>query len=252
VSVAYAPRGLFGVLTPQANTTVEPELAVMVPAGFAWINGRLTSRKGTIPARLVDYYDTLAPALAQFANAPVRAVAVACTGASYLVGAARERELVAAWTAAAGVPVITAANAVVECLALLGARRVGLVSPYTADLDAVSRPYWESRGLAVTAFASAFRQGDDFHPIYSLDHAAAGAALTRIDPADVDAVVMLGTGMPTLGAILARGRIGDAPVLSCMLAMTFVTLASAEGCRPTREGLLAFISGEGWGGRNRL
>lgn len=252
MSVAYAPKGLFGVLTPQANTTVEPELAVMVPAGYAWINGRLTSPKQSIEARLLDYYGTLTPALRQFANAPVRAVAVACTGASYLVGASRERELVDSWSQAAGVPVITAADGVVACLNLLGARRIGLVSPYTAELDAVSRPYWESRGFEVTCFASAFRQGDNFHPIYSLDHDAALAALDRIEAGSIGAVIMLGTGMPTLKPILARGRIGQAPVLSCMLAMTFATLAAVAGRTATREELLAFIAGEGWGGRNRL
>ena len=46
--VEYAPKGLIGVLTPQANTTVEPELAILWPRGVAMINARLTSAKTTI------------------------------------------------------------------------------------------------------------------------------------------------------------------------------------------------------------
>ncbi len=60
----YAPLGLIGVLTPQANTTVEPQMQILLPPGFAYINARLTSPKGTIEERLVDYYDTLEPSLA--------------------------------------------------------------------------------------------------------------------------------------------------------------------------------------------
>ena len=51
----YAKRGLIGVLTPQANTTVEPEFTILWPAGVAMLNARLTSPKKTIEERLVDY-----------------------------------------------------------------------------------------------------------------------------------------------------------------------------------------------------
>ena len=48
VSVEYAPKGLVGVLTPQANTTVEPEYAILTPPGYAFINARMTSPHKTI------------------------------------------------------------------------------------------------------------------------------------------------------------------------------------------------------------
>ena len=38
----YAKRGLVGVLTPQANTTVEPEFRVLWPAGVTMLSARLT------------------------------------------------------------------------------------------------------------------------------------------------------------------------------------------------------------------
>ncbi len=45
MAVEYAPKGLIGVLTPQANTTVEPEFWIMLPPGVAMINARMTSDK---------------------------------------------------------------------------------------------------------------------------------------------------------------------------------------------------------------
>ncbi len=252
MQVEYAPNGLYGVLTPQANTTVEPELAVMTPLGYAWINGRLVSAKGTIESRLVDYYDSLTGALGQFANAPVRAIAIACTGASYLCGAAQEDVLVERWSAAAGVPVVTAAKAVTAALKLLGARRIGLASPYPASLNVASEAYWTDRGFEVAAKADAFRETAAFHPIYSLGGEAAASGAARLKAADVDAILMLGTGMPTLQPILDANATGGPPALSCMAAMTFAAIATVDGCEPSAEDLRRWLRGERWGGKNRL
>lgn len=250
MSVEYAPRGLLGVLTPQANTTVEPELSYLMLAGYAWINGRLMSGRATIADRLRDYFDGFDHALAQFANAPIGALAFACTGASYLVGVAAEDEALARLSRAAGVPVITAASAVVDALAALGARRIGLVSPYDDTLNAASSAYWAARGFVVAAKTGAFNADSTFHPIYSLGAAAARVGLDAIEEDFLDAVVMLGTGMPTLAAIAASPRHRGAPVLSCMACMAWRALVALDRRSPDGNDLLAFIDRGDW--RTRL
>ena len=124
-ALEYAPKGLLGVLTPQANTTVEPEFSILMPTGSAIIAARLTSDKPTIDARLVDYVDSMERSLDQFANAPVGAVAFACTGAAYLVDPDEEDRHLADIQARRGYPVVTAANALFEALQMLDARRIG-------------------------------------------------------------------------------------------------------------------------------
>jgi maleate isomerase len=98
----YAPRGLFGVLTPQASTTVEAAFAILCPPGYGMLTGRLTSDKPTIDARLVDRVASMDRSLDQFANAPVGAVAFACTGAGYLVDPEEEADRLAAIRARCG------------------------------------------------------------------------------------------------------------------------------------------------------
>src|SRR5687768_450468 len=143
MSLEYAPRGLVGMLTPQANTTVEPEFNVLWPRGVAMINARLMSDKATISARLVDYFENYGGSMRQFANAPIGVAAAACTGASYLAGREREASLVKDITARSGHPFFTAALAVVDALAVLKAKRIGLVSPYPNDLNRASVAYWQ-------------------------------------------------------------------------------------------------------------
>jgi hypothetical protein len=61
-----------------------------------------------------------------------------------------------------------------------------------------------------------------------------------------DAVVMLGTGMPSLRAILASPRVGGAPVFSCTLALAWRCALAAEGADGSAASLLEWIGGAHW------
>ena len=247
--VSYAPKGLLGVFTPQANTTVEPELAILMPPGFAWINARMMSREATISERLLDYMSQFPELLAQFANAPIDAVAIGCTGASYLLGKNREDALFADITERVGLPAFSGASASVDAMRLLGAKRIGLVSPYDSALDTESAAYWESRGFEVVAEASAFRETSDFHPIYSLDAEAATTAARKLEGKNLDAILMLGTGMPTLDAISRQPFIDGTPVLSCMLCLAWKFAALRDRAHNTGEAVRSWVAGEPWAKR---
>lgn len=249
MSVEYAPRGLVGVLTPQANTTVEPEMAILTPPGQAFINARLMSDKPTIPERLKDYFNGYGAALRQFANAPIGAVGYACTGASYLAGAEAEDALLGTLSAERGIPVVTAATAVIDALGALNAQRIALLSPYDSALDDASAAYWTSRGLTVLARVSAYRETSAFHPIYSMSADDAGGALREVADAGADAIVMLGTGMPTLAPIASTPLVGGAPLISCMFAIAWRLFTAARGEPPTRESLIAMLEDPGWRAR---
>ncbi|VCU68751.1 Maleate isomerase [Pigmentiphaga humi] len=246
MAVEYAPKGLIGLLTPQANTTVEPEYYILLPQGYAHINGRLMSGKPTIEERLVDYVDKLDHACDQFANAPIKAVAVGCTGASYLVGRERESRVLAEIERQRGVPAFTAATAVVASLRQLGARRIALASPYPAGLTEASKGYWESQGFTVSRIASAPMDHTQFHPIYSMKADTAGGLLHELAADDTDAILMLGTGMPTLRPLLAANASSRVPVLSCMLCLAWMGVSLADGQPAPLE---PWLKGDHWKSR---
>jgi maleate isomerase len=251
MTVEYAPHGLIGVLTPQANTTVEPEFWIMLPPGVAMINARMTSDKPSLEARLVDYFDQIDKTVEQFHNAPIGAIAFGTTGASYLAGIPRERAVVETIAKRMGVPLITAGRAVVLALNTIGARRIGIVSPYPEGLTKASIGYWEAHGFVVDAVVQIATRSDNFHPIYSIPAANAQQGLDELASKRLDAIVMLGTGMPTLEPILQRPEVGGAPVMSCMLCLGWASIDAVRGRKPDATSLLDFVRGEGWGARLR-
>jgi len=246
MSLEYAPRGLIGMLTPQANTTVEPEFNLLWPEGFAMINARLMSDGKSLSARLIDYFDQYDASLRQFANAPIGVAAAACTGASYLAGRVKEAALVADIEARHGYPFVTAALAVVDALHALDARRIGLVSPYPDDLNAASIAYWRTHGFEVGDVARTLNDDSTFHPIYSLSGSSAGRALQELEQKPLDAIVMLGTGMPTLRPIAASIGWRGAPVMSCNLCLAWRAVTVLDKTAPSADTLAPWLKGEPW------
>jgi maleate isomerase len=244
----YGPRGLIGVLTPQANTTVEAELWILAPPGVNLTNGRLTSGAPTMSERLAEYFDTLEGAVGQFGDAPLSAIAFACTGSSYLIGAANEAALIGRLEADRQTPIVTAARAILEALRVLGAGRVAFVSPYGANLTAHSLAYWRAAGLEVAQVVSPAADAAGFHPIYAIGARQVSAALDEVGE-DAEAVVLLGTGMPSLGPILRCAGNGGPPVISSNLCLAWLATSLALQAPLERDALLAWIGGAAWGQR---
>jgi maleate cis-trans isomerase len=242
----YAKRGLVGVLTPQANTTVEPELKILWPAGITMLNARLISNKTHIEERLVDYTNQIEEALDQFANVPLDAVAFGCTGASYLIGQEKEIQICERIKKNKGFNLVTAARAVTDSFIALGAKKIGLVSPYSASLTEISVTYWQDAGFEVINVANVYNDASNFHPIYSLRAGSSTEALLSLQKKEIDAIVMLGTGMPTLQPVLDCKHWEGPPVTSCMLSLAWRTMLYIDGKEPNTENMLTWSNGEKW------
>lgn len=236
----YGNAGTIGVLTPQANTTVEPELWSLLPAHWSMLNARLTSDKDTIEKRLVDYTTKFTETSGQFANAPVDVLAAACTGASYLIGGAEEAKRVDEVQTARGLPFLTAALASVAALREMGAKKIALLTPYPESLNEKSTPYWESFGFEVVAKSGPALETTAFHPIYAMTGPGVLQAYRELSRGGADAVLMLGTGMATLYPMIAGAEEGLIPSVSCNVALVW----GCVQCKPWEE-----LSGhdlEGW------
>jgi len=223
----YGRRGLFGVLTPQGNPTVEPEMRVLLPGGSAMLVSRLTSRRASLRERLLDYSDRLADYVDRFDGVRFDAVAFACTGSSYLIGP-EERRRIATIEQTKGYPVITAAAAIEDALRHLDVRSIALISPYPAWLTDASRAHWERAALRITAVLQLPSGQGEAHGIYGLTTESVLNHAAGFDPGGADAVVVTGTGMPSLRTILALEPSLGVPVLSSNLCLAW-KLAKTTG-----------------------
>lgn len=216
----YGSRGRFGLLTPQANPTAEPEFRRLAPAGTELYVARLTSPSDEPRTRLIDYLEQLPATLAQYDTLQLDAIAFACTGSSYLFGARREAEIIAAAQAACGASIETAAGAILRALEALHAQRIIVVSPYPDWLRDAGIAYWQEAGIDVVGAVTVPTGRTDTRGIYELKGSDAAAAIARLDPHDADAVLISGTGMPTLEVLRARRALSP-PTISSNLCLAW-------------------------------
>lgn len=215
----YGHSGTVGIGVPQANTTVEAEFRALLPDGVNLVTSRLKGSRSDSRTRLVDYFQNLEATLDAFDNAPLRAFGFACTGSSYLLGYEANRAAFAALTQGRGYPVISAAEAILGSLAQLGAKRIALVSPYPSWLTEASLGFWKDAGIEVMEVAEVAADTADTRNVYNVTSGDALAAASRLKRRDPDAILMSGTGMPTLRAIGPIAREFGRPVLSSNLCL---------------------------------
>ncbi len=249
MSAEYATNGLIGVLTPQANTTVEPEMWSLLPAGWSILNARLTSACDTMESRLVDYADNLSATSAQFANAPLSALAFACTGASYLMGHDKEQRIIDEVETRYNIPCVTAAQATATALKTMGAKKLALLSPYPDSLNTVSAQYWVSQGFSIVEKKGPAMINDAFHPIYAMSTEAVFQSYLQLAKSDADAVLMLGTGMPTLASLVRGHQQQLTPAISCNLALAWATVHASDNVDISLDD---WLEGKHWLKRFRL
>lgn len=220
----YGARARIGIATPQANPTVEPEMRALLPPSIAVYATRLVHPAADVETRLDHYIRNLPAALATFGVLRLDAFGFGCTGSSYRAGPALEDELTRRTAEAAGLPVITAAQAIRATLAEFGAHRVALVAPYPVALAAAGIAYWQSAGITVTQSLRVDPALTDTHRIYELTSRDALGAVRQLDDDSADCIVVSGTGMPTLAALRACRTEFKKPVISSNVCLAWCLL----------------------------
>ncbi len=200
----------FGVLIPSTNTTVEIECRLLPMEYQAHIGRLMTSTPGRTfaPSRDddIDYQARL------LGTAKVELVVLAQTSASLFADdydAVATRRI----SAGAGVPAVTSAQAVGRAVRALGKQRIGLVSPYTEEVNRRAADLFaRNHGVETVAFEGF--GATDSYAIGNLGPEHARDAFRRIDRPEIEAFVVPGGNFPTMHSIAAWEREFGKPVVT--------------------------------------
>jgi maleate isomerase len=208
------PSARVGVLVPTSNPTVEPELHYLVGDDIALYAARFPhTPELDLQQRIERYPDVFLACAKAFGNIELNAYLAAMTGASYGLLRAGDDELCEKLSAATGTVSNTACRAIRQSLKALGAQKVALISPYPEWLTKRAAAYWEDCGFDLT---QVIMMSEEFRA-YEMESDEVAATFAKIDGDACDAVVMTGTGMLTIPAILELRETINATLLSSNL-----------------------------------
>ena len=140
-------RGRIGMILPSANRVAEPEIMDMLPAGVSLHTTRI-KLAGTSPAELLASTEKVDEAAALLADSSPDLIAFHCTAVS-TYDADLEVSLKRRIASASGRPAIATSDALLAAFAVLGAKRVVMLSPYPQALNDREVAFLERHGIAV-------------------------------------------------------------------------------------------------------
>jgi maleate isomerase len=224
-----------GLLVPSSNTTIETEVPWLLRERererpqdrFTFHSARLRMEEVT-PEALRAMNAETDRATTELADMRPDVVATACLVAIMAQGAKHhhvvqkeisetlERE-------GARAPVVSSAGALVDGLHALGARKIGMVTPYLKSLTGLVADYIEDAGIEVGDALSL--EVSDNRAVAALDPETLKTHWKRLDLSDCDALVISAcVQMPSLSIVEEVERLSGIATLSAATATTWAIL----------------------------
>ena len=231
VDEGIAARARIGLVVLATDHTVEYEFRQVVDIpGVAVYQSRIPNSPTITPENLramephiTDRTDIILPGV------PLDVVAYGCTSASMIIGEDRVFELMhAARPEAKATTPITAAFAAFRAT---GCQRIGILTPYSDEVNQFIRNYIESRGFEVPVFGS-FNQDNDNTVACISAESMRDAALQIGRHDNVDGVFVSCTSLRLAHCVADIERVLNKPVTSSNHALIWYSLRLAGISEP--------------------
>lgn len=144
----YGWRRRIGLIVPSSNTTMESEFWRLVPAGISVHTARVRLvRVNTDGLRRM--VGEVVKAAEDLATAGVDIIIFGCTSGALLEGLSWESSLREQIEGVVGLRTVTAAEAAIKALRVLGVKRVAVATPYIDEINQRERAFLEAAGFEV-------------------------------------------------------------------------------------------------------
>lgn len=213
-------RAKIGYIVPSTNTSAQPEIDELRPAGVTNHLSRMQIRNSTMVQRpgfdqvLDDIRGSATPAIESLCTADPDVVAVGVSPEAFWSGPDTQKHVVDAFEQdAGGRPVITSADAIRSALHQLGdLTRIAVITPYLPLGDSTVQRFFDDSGYDVISIVGLGAETPA--SIAHIDHDGLRTAVQSVNSADVQAVVQVGTNVAMARFAAAAEPFLGKPVLS--------------------------------------
>jgi maleate isomerase len=242
-----------GQIVPSSNVTMETEIPAMLglrqlaipDERFTFHSARMRMKK-VVKEELAAMDAESDKCALQLSDAHVDVMGYACLVAIMAMGhgyhrVSEERLAKVAADNDAPAKVVTSAGALVDGLAVLGAKKIVVVSPYMVPLAELVVDYITHEGFEVLKYRT-LEVGDNV-AVGCLDTAALPGYVKELPYQDADAIVLSAcVQMPSLAAVPLVEAMTGKPVITSAIATTYAMLKSL-GLKTYVPGAGALLSG---------
>ena len=221
-----ASRAAIGLLVLATDQTMEHEFRQLVDQpGVAFYESRLFNDNDITPDTLRAIGPRIAPcAELILPSIPLDVVAFGCTSATMTLG--EDAVFAEIHKVRPGVACTTPVTAALAAFRALGAKGIGVLTPYAPEINAKLVAYFSGRGMNIAAVATFDRRDDREAARISLASIEAAAAQMAAAPG-VDAIFISCTSLRVAEAVASLERRIGMPVTSSNHAMAWHCLRLA-------------------------
>lgn len=218
----YGWRGKVGVVIPHTGSAPEHEFHKYLPDGMTIFTTRILFEK-VDPKGLEEMSRRVMDGAKLLGSAGMDIIVFPCTTGSLIKGFGYDQQLIEEIKAASGVKkAMTTSTAVVRALKAVGAKRIVVTTPYSAEVDAIEKKFLEDNGFEVLDIKGLGYTDPLCMPRVTPDMMY---NLTKsIDVPEADAVFVSCTGLGIIDVVPMLERDLGKPVITSNQATWWATL----------------------------
>jgi maleate isomerase len=208
-----------GLVVLSTDETMEPELATVFSSSHVPIyHSRIRFEEEVTPETLGSMEEDLPGSVGLLShNVNFGAIGYGCTSGATVIGPDRIAALIN--SVHADVSVTNPISAVIAAFHALGAKKIGFITPYVADVSAMMRSLLEKNGFEIVDFLSFEEIRDSV--VARISEASTLNAIKELGESDCDVVFVSCTNLRAFGIIEeAEAAIGR-PVISSNSALAW-------------------------------
>ncbi len=211
-------RKRIGIVVPSTNTTVQPECEMLRPRGVTNHTGRSTIVERPLNSEQAFFEhmammrEGMTVAIDQIMTAGLDHLIIGIALETFWGGVAAADKLKAELAQRAGVGISMGSTAALAALKAFGARRIAVLTPHQPRGDEIVRAYLQEAGVDVVRLKGLAVKTPRMIAQVPVDDIR--KALRELDGDDVDALLQVGTALPTVAIAAEAERWLGKPVLA--------------------------------------